>query len=76
MFSQVVIDRFAMYAGKHFEVRIEGYEHFQHLSNQKEAFIQLSSHIGNYEMAGYTLTSKEKTIIGGADTGSAPAKNL
>ena len=62
MFSQVVIDRFAKYAGKRFEVRIEGYEHFQHLSNQKEAFIQLSSHIGNYEMAGYTLTSKEKTI--------------
>ena len=62
MFSQVVIDRFAKYAGKRFEVRIEGYEHFQHLSNQKEAFIQLSSHIGNYEMAGYSLISKEKTI--------------
>ena len=62
MFSQVVIDRFAKYAGKRFEVRIEGYEHFQHLSNQKEAFIQLSSHIGNYEMAGYTLVSTRKPI--------------
>ena len=34
LFSQVVIDRFAMYAGKHFKVEIEGFEHFQHLTRQ------------------------------------------
>ena len=62
MFSQVVIDRFAMYAGKHFDIKIEGYEHFQKLSLRPEAFIQLSSHIGNYEVAGYTLTSHEKPL--------------
>ena len=62
MFSQVVIDRFAMYAGKHFKVEIEGFEHFQHLTRQEAAFIQLSSHIGNYEMAGYTLTSYDKPL--------------
>ena len=62
MFSQVVIDRFAMYAGKHFEVKIEGFEHFQYLGQQPEAFIQLSSHIGNYEMAGYTLASGDKAL--------------
>lgn len=59
MFSQVVIDRFAMYAGKHFHFDVEGYEHFQQLSDKSEAFIQLSSHIGNYEMAGYTLSAKK-----------------
>jgi len=59
MFSQVVIDRFAMYAGKHFHFDIEGYEHFQQLADKPDAFIQLSSHIGNYEMAGYTLSSKK-----------------
>ncbi len=62
MFSQVVIDRFAMYAGKHFEVKINGLEHFNHLAHQPEAFIQLSAHIGNYEIAGYTLVSHEKPI--------------
>lgn len=62
LFSQVVIDRFAMYAGKHFKVEIEGFEHFQHLTRQASAFVQLSSHIGNYEMAGYTLTSYDKPL--------------
>ena len=62
MFGQVVIDRFAMYAGKQFKVTIEGYEHFQQLSDKPEAFLQLSSHIGNYEMAGYLLTSDVKPI--------------
>ena len=62
VFGQVVIDRFAMYAGKHFKVEIEGYEHFLRLTHQEPAFAQLSSHIGNYEIAGYTLTSHEKPL--------------
>ena len=49
-----------MYAGKKFKVDIEGYEHFQHLSESPQAFVQLSSHVGNYELAGYTLYSKDK----------------
>ena len=60
LFSQVVIDRFAMYAGKRFKFDIDGYEFFQQLANEPDAFIQLSSHIGNYEMAGYTLVSTKK----------------
>lgn len=60
LFSQVVIDRFAMYAGKKFHVEMEGYEHFEQLAQQPEGFIQLSSHIGNYEIAGYTLVAKDK----------------
>ena len=60
MFGQVVIDRFAMYAGKKFQFEIEGYENFQQLADKPEAFIQLSSHIGNYEMAGYNLVSHNK----------------
>lgn len=62
MFSQVVIDRFAMYAGRHFKVKTEGFDHFQHLSRQPESFILLSSHIGNYEVAGYTLVSADKPL--------------
>lgn len=60
LFSQVVIDRFAMYAGKKFHVETEGYEHFLELAAKDAGFIQLSSHIGNYEIAGYTLVAAQK----------------
>jgi len=60
LFSQVVIDRFAMYAGKKFKTDIEGYEHFLKLAKQKDAFVQLSAHVGNYEIAGYTLVAEDK----------------
>ena len=62
LFGQIVIDKFAMYAGKKFPVDIVGYEHFLDLSKQEKGFIQLSSHIGNYEIAGYTLTAKDKVF--------------
>ena len=53
LFSQVVIDKFAMYAGKSFDVAIEGTDRFKELEQQDAGFVQLSSHIGNYEIAGY-----------------------
>ena len=61
-FAQVVIDRFAMYAGQKFDVIVEGMEHFNALAAGDEGFIHLSSHIGNYEIAGYSLVSDSKTI--------------
>lgn len=60
MFSQVVIDRFAMYAGKRFRIEIDGYDYFESLAKQPSGFIQLSSHIGNYEIAGYSLVAEDK----------------
>lgn len=62
LFGQVVIDRFAMYAGKKFDIVIEGQEYYHELASREESFIQLSSHIGNYEIAGYTLTEETKTL--------------
>ncbi len=59
-FSQVVIDRFAMYAGKKFKIDIVGYDEFKRLSEMPRGFIQLSSHIGNYEIAGYSLQTPKK----------------
>lgn len=59
-FSQVVIDKFAMYAGKKFQITIDGYDQFLLLSEQSSGFVQLSSHIGNYEIAGYSLVAKNK----------------
>ncbi len=59
-FSETVIDKFAMYSGKKYKTKIIGYEHFDKLAKQEDGFMQLSSHIGNYEIAGYTLVAKEK----------------
>ena len=60
LFSQIVIDRFAVFAGKRFKVEIEGYEQFLRLEKQEKGFLIFSSHVGCYEVAGYTLTSKLK----------------
>ena len=60
MFAQAVIDKFAMYAGRKFDIEIEGYEHFSRLATRPEGFVQLSSHVGNYEIAGYSLVAKDK----------------
>lgn len=61
-FSEAVIDKFAMYAGKKFKTKVIGYEHFDKLAWQEDGFMQLSSHVGNYEIAGYTLVAKEKDL--------------
>ena len=60
LFSQVVVDRFAVFAGKHFHLDIEGYEHFRQLESEPKGFMIFSSHIGCYEVAGYSLISKTK----------------
>lgn len=62
MFAQVVIDKFAMYAGKKFKLTFEGMDEFNALASREEGFLHLSSHIGNYEIAGYTLVSERKAI--------------
>jgi predicted LPLAT superfamily acyltransferase len=61
-FSQVVIDRFAMYAGKRFKVDIRGYDEFLKLTERPDGFVQLSAHVGNYELAGYSLKSERKKM--------------
>lgn len=62
LFAQVVIDKFAMYAGKKFKVEIENYDKFLELAAGTDGFVQLSSHIGNYEIAGYTLVAETKVF--------------
>lgn len=72
-FAQVVIDRFAMYAGKKFDFEFEGFEHFKRLSELHDGFIQLSAHMGNYELVGYSLVSENKRVnalVFGGEKGS------
>lgn len=63
-FGQVIIDRYAAYAGKKFRFELDGNERFMELVNGERGFVQLSSHAGNYEMVGYGLTSTTKKING------------
>lgn len=60
LFAQAVIDKFAMYAGHHFDIELEGYDHFLDLAKKPDGFVQLSSHVGNYEIAGYSLVAEKK----------------
>ncbi len=60
LFAQAVIDKFAMYAGREFDIELEGEENFAHLAQLPDGFVQLSSHVGNYEIAGYSLKADKK----------------
>jgi len=59
-FGQVVLDRFAAYAGQRFELERDGGSLFDELCSQPGGFIILSCHVGNYEMVGYTFTADKK----------------
>lgn len=59
-FGQIILDRFAVYAGQHFHFDIDGNEEFLRLSESENGFVILSSHVGNYELAGYTFRSTGK----------------
>ena len=61
-FGQVILDRFGGYAGKHYQFEVDGLPLMDALETQPEGFLMLSSHIGNYEMAGYMLKPKTKKL--------------
>lgn len=71
VFGQVILDRFASYAGKKFDLRMDGYDRFLEMADGNDGFIMLSSHVGNYELAGYTLVSEKKpfkALVFGGET--------
>ena len=59
-FGQIILDRFGVYAGKKYRFITEGQELMDELETHPEGFVSLSSHIGNYEIAGYSLKPKSK----------------
>lgn len=61
-FGQIILDRFAFYAGKRFNINIIGNKNYETLIGKENGFIMLSSHIGNYELAGYHLKATQKSI--------------
>ena len=61
-FGQIILDRFGVYAGKKYHFTNEGQELMDELEARQEGFVVLSSHVGNYEIAGYSLKPKNKSF--------------
>ena len=61
-FGQIILDRFAAYAGQQFHFDLDGYDEFRHLLEGDGGVLILSCHVGNYELAGYTFQSAAKTF--------------
>ena len=59
-FGQVILDRFGVYAGKKYHFVSEEQSVFDEKETHAKGFVMLSSHVGNYEMAGYSLMPKIK----------------
>lgn len=79
IFGKIILDRFAAYAGKKFNLNMEGYDKFLDMADADDGFIMLSSHVGNYEMAGYTLVSEKKpfkALVYGGETATVMENRL
>ena len=63
-FGQVVIDRFAAFGGKKFNFTFDEEQRkaYEALGKREEGFVQLSCHMGNYELAGYSLRQESKKM--------------
>lgn len=60
MFGAVIMDRFASYAGKRFRVEASQASMYNELCASPKGFVQISSHIGNDELAGYELKAVKR----------------
>lgn len=61
--GKIVMDRFSAYGGRKFDIEMENKEKYDELENGDEGFVQLSSHVGNYEMAGYMKPFDKKLNV-------------
>jgi len=64
-FGKVMLDRFAVFAGKKdkFKVEKDGVELFDKLVVKPEGFMMVGSHTGNFEICGYLLRQDIKKIF-------------
>ena len=64
VFGQCMLDRFAIYAGRHnfFKIEITGNEHFLRLLDSDKGFLIAGSHLGNFELSGYLMRQDKKRI--------------
>lgn len=62
VFGEIIIDRFAVYAGRKFQFDNDGKEQIDDCFSKPGGLLMLSSHTGNYELAGCTLISGDKRV--------------
>ena len=55
LFGKTVVDKFAMYAGRQFQVNYHGLDQYQELSAKPEPLLLLNAHIGCSEIVGYSI---------------------
>ena len=59
-FGKVIIDRFAVYAGHQFEIVVDNKERYYDKMADAKGFVLLFSHLGNSEMAAYSMATPDK----------------
>lgn len=64
LFGMMMLDRFAIYAGKkrRFRVETDGVERFNELLGGDKGFVVAGAHVGNFELCGYVLHQDKKPI--------------
>ena len=70
-FGQVILDRFGSYAGKKYHFVSDEQQVFDEKETHEKGFVMVSSHVGSYEMAGYSLKPKHKrynALVFGGET--------
>lgn len=61
-FGQIVLDRFAAFGGKNYQIEICDNELFEERASAKKGMVMLGAHVGCFEMAGCILSSTKKAI--------------
>lgn len=61
-FGKVIIDRFAVYGGYQFDIVVENKERYYDKMSRPEGLILLFSHVGNSEMAAYSMATPDKRM--------------
>lgn len=66
LFGQTVLDKFAVFSGnaKHYRLTVSGKEHFERILEGESGCIVASSHVGNFEIAGYLMGQSKKRMNG------------
>ena len=59
-FGKVIIDRFAVYSGHQFDIAVDHQERYYDKMDSAKGFVLLFSHLGNSEMAAYSMATPEK----------------
>lgn len=59
-FGKVIIDRFAVYAGHQFDIVVDNKERYYNKMTSDKGFVLLFSHLGNSEMAAYSMATPDK----------------